>query len=103
MSPLYEFLRIFIAVYSVFLICFGTTANLVGIYINAQKELRIVPTFTFYLFSLISDTLSLYFWNINHVFWAFKNFLMEEISVELCFIISFVQTFSSEWSAWILV
>ena len=89
--------------YSISLIIIGTIGNFCGILVCLRKSLRKTPTFVFIAFALASDIVTLYFWNVNHYLYAFQNYQIEDLSVVLCRFATLFQTFSLQWSAWLLV
>ena len=92
-----------VGIYSLFLIVFGTLGNILSVVVCLRKELRKVPTFVFYAFTLVHDTISLYFWNLDHYFTAFYGYEIERISFTLCRLFTELQMFSLQSSAWIMV
>jgi hypothetical protein len=92
-----------IGVYSIFICIIGTLGNGIAASISVRKSLRQTPTFIFIGFALISDIMSLYFWNIDHYLLAFNSYQMEYLNQILCRFCTFCQTFSLQWSAWLLV
>ena len=92
-----------IGIYSLLIICIGTIGNFLGVIVCLQNKLRQTPTFVFTAFSLANDIIALYFWNVDHFLYAFQNYQMEYISVNVCRLSIFMQMFSLEWSAWLLV
>ena len=92
-----------LAIYSIFLMVFGTIGNTFSIFICLKHKLRTVPTFIFYSFLLISDTLSLFWWNMDHYLLVFENYQLEDLGLHACRTVTFFQLFSFQWSAWLLV
>ena len=92
-----------IGVYSIALIIIATIGNFISTLVCARKSLRKIPTFVFIGFALISDIISLYFWNIDHFLFAFFNYQIEDLGVDYCRFAVFFQTTSLQWSAWLLV
>jgi hypothetical protein len=92
-----------IGAYSISLIIIGTIGNFCGILVCLRKSLRKTPTFVFIAFALASDIVTLYFWNVDHYLYGFHNYQIEDLSVELCRFATLFQTFSFQWSAWLLV
>ena len=92
-----------IGIYSLGLLLIGTIGNFCAALVCLRKSLRKTPTFVFIGFALFSDTVSLYFWNINHYLEAFESYVIEDISVTMCRLATFFQTTSLQWSAWLLV
>ena len=92
-----------IGIYSICIIVIGTLGNLSGAIVCSRKSLRQTPTFIFIGFALVSDILSMYWWNIDHFLQAFQFYQLEDISVNFCRLVTFFQAFSLQWSAWLLV
>ena len=93
----------FIGIYSIILIIIATIGNFISTLVCTRKSLRKIPTFVFIGFALISDIVSLYFWNINHFLFAFANYLIEDLGVGYCRFATVLQTTSLQWSASLLV
>ncbi len=92
-----------IGVYSMIILVVGTVGNICAAFVCFKKSLREIPTFVFTGFQLISDTISLYFWNIDHYLLAFHSYQIEDVNIQLCKFATFFQTTSLQWSAWLLV
>ena len=92
-----------IGIYSILLLLIGTVGNFCAALVCLRKSLRKTPTFIFIGFALISDIISLYFWNINHFLEAFESYVIEDVSIHLCRFATFFQTTSLQWSAWLLI
>ena len=92
-----------VAWYSLFLIIFGTLANAISIVVCLRHKLRKVPTFVFYTFMLAGDTLSIFFWNLDHYYLTYFGYEIEEINLFLCQFSTFIQIFGFQSSAWLLV
>jgi hypothetical protein len=103
MSSLYDDLMNLIVYYSFFLMVFGFIANLLALVVCLRKNMRSIPTFVFYAFALFSNTLSLYWWNLDHYYVHYHNTLLEDLSLELCRTITFFQMYSFQTGAWFLV
>ena len=98
-----EFILKAIGVYSMIILVIGTIGNVCASLVCLRKSLRETPTFVFIFFELISDTISLYFWNVDHYLLAFHFYQIEDINIHLCRFASFFQVTSLQWSAWLLV
>ena len=92
-----------IGIYSILILLIGSLGNLCASLACTRKSLRKTPTFVFIGFALISDTVSLYFWNIDHYLLAFESYQIEDVSIFFCRFATFFQTTSLQWSAWLLV
>jgi hypothetical protein len=92
-----------IGVYSMIILVIGTAGNTFAALVCLRKSLRETPTFVFICFELVSDTVSLYFWNIDHYLVAFYSYMIEDVNIQLCRLATFFQTTSLQWSAWLLV
>ena len=92
-----------LGIISLLLLVLGTLGNSFGIYICARRSLRVCPTFVFYIFILINDTMCLYFWNLNHFLRPYFNFILEDISLLSCKLVTAFQFASLQSTAWILV
>ena len=102
-SSIIDILRKTLAVYSAFLIVFGTVANLITFIICLKKNLRQTPTFVFLSFLVLSDIVCLYFWNLNHFVSTFYGFIYESFSIGYCKFFFTTQLISFQTSAWLLV
>ena len=91
------------AIYSLFLIIFGTLANLLSIFVCLNKRLVKTPTFIFLTFMLVSDTFSLYFWNLNHFVYVYFGYIFESFGIEICKFFFIAQLITLQNSAWFLV
>ena len=89
--------------YSVVVAGLGTIGNLMAMYVCLRKNLRKTPTFVFIAFVLPMDTLSLFFWNFNNFYTTFFNFLPVNNNLKTCKIVTFLQMFSLQSSAYLLV
>jgi hypothetical protein len=103
MADSIEIIQKILAVYSLFLIVFGTLTNPFCCYICLRKNLRVVPTFIFLVFMLISDTIALYFWNLNHFVSTFYGYVFEGYGIGVCKFFFTTQLISLQISSWILV
>ena len=87
--------------WSLFLTIFGTICNCLIIYICSKLKDRI--TFKLLSYMAISDTISLYYWNLGHYFMIFHNYNLTLSNVLFCNIGYFLQVSSLQYSAWALV
>ncbi len=94
---------ILLAIYSVLLSVFGTIGNLLTFLVTIRARLRILPTYIFISFMMLVDTLSLHFWNYTQLLVMLFNRPMSEINLATCKITSFLQFFSLQTSAFLLV
>ena len=93
----------FIGIYSIILIIIATIGNFISFLVCTRKSLRKIPTFVFIGFALISDIISLFFWNIDHFLFAFLNYQIEDLGADYCRLVAIIQTTSLQWSSWLLV
>ena len=89
--------------YTIFVILLGVFGNLFALIVCWRPKLRKVPTFVFYAFLLISDTITLFWWNVDHLTLIYGGFLLEDLGESGCKTFTFFQMFSFQWSAWLLV
>ena len=92
-----------IAIYSVAIMVIGSIGNVLCFVVCSQQKLRTVPTFVFYLFLVMSDTMTLFWWNTDHYLLVYENYQLEELGIHACRSVTFFQLFSFQWSAWLLV
>ena len=92
-----------IGIYSILISLIGTFGNLSAALICLKKPLRETPTFIFVGFGLLTDIVTLYFWNVDHFLLAFESYQIEEVNIDLCRFTILFQTTSLQWSAWLLV
>jgi hypothetical protein len=90
-----------LSAYALFLVVFGTIGNFL-VFLTSIR-LRHTSTFIFMAFMAISDTLTLYFWNLNHFTSTFFNLDIENTLVINCRIGNFIQFSSFQSSSWLLV
>jgi hypothetical protein len=93
----------FLSVYVIVLAVVGTIGNIFSFFVCLRKELRKVPTFVFLAFTMLADSLCLYFWNINTYMIRFKGYSIAYIDIESCRITTFLQGISLQSSAYLLV
>lgn len=92
-----------IGIYSILILVIGTIGNLCAALVCTRKSLRKTPTFVFIGLALISDTICLYFWNVDHYLLGYNLTQIEDINLFFCKFATFFQTTSLQWSAWLLV
>ena len=92
-----------LGVVSVSLCIIGLLGNSFTFFICLRKRLR--KTNTFLLMAILSanDLASLAVWNLDLFLMAFFNFAHEYLSLWWCRISVFVQYYSLQYSAWLLV
>ena len=95
-----DVLQVF-GVYSLLVILVGTLGNML-IFMTCMR-LKKNTTFIFLRFLSISDTVALYFWNLNHFLVAFFNIDLETLHFMSCKLVMYLQFVSLQISAWILV
>ena len=92
-----------LAVYSIILVILGTIGNALTCLVCLKKKLRCITTFILIAFMAISETASIYIWNVDHFILPFFGFEIEYLNIYSCKISVFIQFFSLECSAWLLV
>ena len=90
-----------ISSYQILLAVFGAIGGLLTL-ITAFR-LRKTTTFFFISFLAITDSLSLYWWNLNDVIFTFFGYHVEESDMFGCKIFNFFQMVPTQASAWLLV
>ena len=90
-----------IGVFSLVLAILGTFGNTL-IFLVCLIRLRNQVTFVFIMFLAITDTITLYGWNLAHFAEAFYNFNLQE-TTPTCRLLNFFQYASFHSSAWLLV
>jgi hypothetical protein len=98
-----DFLDISNSIYALILLIVGTIGNLFGAGICLKQELRKTPTFIFCFYILLSDAISMYFWNIDTMIFAFLKLWLEGLNVITCQIMTLFQCTTHNWVAWLLV
>ena len=89
-----------IGAYDSALIVVGTIANLIIFVVSLKLTQN--TTFIFLLFMSVSDTVALYFWNMNHFLTAYFQIDLQNLNVYWCKIGHFYQISSLHISAWLL-
>jgi hypothetical protein len=92
-----------LAVYSLFLVIFGTIGNLCTCFICMRKSLRKTTCFVFLSFISIIDIFTLYTWNLSNFIVPFYGYFHENSNIIWCKLSVFLQFFSLQSSAWLLV
>ncbi len=92
-----------IAYYCLFLIPFGTISNIIAFFVCINKRLIHIPTFVFYAFIFVFNTLSLYFINISYSIDSLTGIQLLDFDLTLCKIGHFIHYWSAESSAWLMV
>jgi len=95
-----------IAYYPLFLIIIGTILNLLTFIILCQSTFRDSkksPTIYYMRSIAIFDILMLYGWNLDHYILNVYGLLLQRYSIILCKILSFLNYFSAQSSAWLRV
>jgi hypothetical protein len=100
---IYDILNFMNAIYSGVIIFTGTLSNIACIIVCLRPKLRKIPTFVFYSFLLFSDILTLYVWNLDHILIVFAQTQLEFMGIKICKLVTFIQLFGMQNSAWILV
>ena len=93
-------LQIF-GIYDLLLAILGTAGNVLVLIV--AYRLRKTTTFVFIACLAVTDSLTLYFWNLNHFLGPFFSIDLENDSLVGCKLGNFVQFASLESSAWLLV
>lgn len=102
-DDLIETLKQILAVYSISILIIGTISNICCFCVFMRKSLRKIPTFVFLSFIHIFDSMTLYFWNLDHFLLPFYGYMIEFRSIHTCRLSTFMQLFSLQCSAWLLV
>lgn len=103
-SQIFKQIVIIFAYVPVGIIAFGIIGNTICFFIfRFNKELSILSSFVILSFVAITDTLSLFVWNLNHFLVLVPGASqVEYVSLFLCKIMVFNQYWSLECSAWLL-
>ena len=92
-----------ISIIPLIIIFIGVTGNLTSFLIfRLEKELRQMSSMVYLSFCCITDTLSLFTWNLNHFLRPNFNFGTDELGIHYCRFFQFIQYFSLQSSALIL-
>jgi len=95
-----------IAYYPLFLVIIGTILNLFTFIILCQSTFtnnKKLPTIYYMRAIAIFDILMLYGWNLDHYVLNVYGLLLQRYSIVLCKILSFLNYFSAQSSAWLRV
>jgi hypothetical protein len=95
-----------IAYYPLFLVIIGTILNLLTFIILCQPTFnnkKKLPTIYYMRAIAIFDILMLYGWNLDHYISNVYGLLLQRYSIMLCKILSFLNYFSAQSSAWLRV
>jgi hypothetical protein len=103
MTSTYNAINLMLATYSIQTAFFGSIGNILTFSICMRKNLRKTPTFIFIAFMALIDILSLSFWNLNPLLLVLFGKIMGDFNEESCKILSFLQLFSLQTSAFLLV
>lgn len=92
-----------IAYLSLSIIILGLIGNMACFCIfRCNKQMRKMSTNVYLSYCSITDTLSLFVWNLDHFLIPLTNIEMEAISLFACRLLSFIQYVSLQASAWLL-
>ena len=87
----------------ILIILIGVTGNLGSFYIfRFEKELNTMSNLVYLSYCCITDTLSLFTWNLNHFLGPNFNLSMETFNIHTCRLFEFLQYFSLQASAILL-
>lgn len=103
MVNIYYVLNVLISVFALSVAIFGTIGNLITFLICMRKSLRSTTSFQFIAYLVVVDTISLYEWNLNNFSITFFGAAIGDFHEWSCKIITFLQYFSSQSSAFLLV
>ena len=87
--------------FSLFLVISGAIGNTIIGLVSIKSKSN--STFVLFRYLAFSDTLSLFFWNLNHYTESNFHINIQNINIYLCKIGSWIQFSSLQSSAWILV
>ncbi|CAF1100072.1 unnamed protein product [Adineta ricciae] len=94
------------AYYSLFLVVVGTTMNLLTLIILLRPVFRhrkLKPTIYYMRVIVVFDILMLYGWNLDHYLSATQGFSIQRLSIPVCRLMSFLNYFAPQSSAWLRV
>jgi hypothetical protein len=103
MEKFYYSINIILSIYSILIAVFGSIGNILTFSICMSKNLRKIPTFIFIGFMALIDILSLSMWNFNELLLTFYGLTIGDFNHLACKITSFLQLFSLQTSAFLLV
>lgn len=92
-----------LGIYSIILTILGTLLNGFIFLVCLRKNLRKINAFKFFAIISISDTISLYEWNLEHFINVFFNVNFSYTNLVWCRLGTYLQYVSLEYSAWLLV
>ncbi len=95
-----------IAYYPLFLVIVGTISNLLTFIVLCRPtfhDTRKQPTIYYMRAIAIFDILMLYGWNLDHYISSVYGLLLQRYSIILCKILSFLNYFAAQTSAWLRV
>lgn len=97
---------IIVAYYSLTITIGGTILNLLTFVVFCRSTFRDTnarPTLHYMRAMAIFDILMLYGWNIDHYFFPVHNFLLQTVNIFACRLLSFLNYFAAQSSAWLRV
>ena len=100
-NSIYETIQKILGVYTLILTIVGTLTSFVSFFICIK--LRKTSTFVLLAFMSISDSVTLYFWNITHYINTWYNLDFLDLNYWLCKFGNYYQFTSLQISAWLLV
>ena len=99
-----DVLKKMFGVFALVYIVIGTIANTISFFICITRPLKLIPTFIFIGFMLISDTMALYGLNLDWYFYrSFYSTYLSETNEFYCKAHYFIHLFPLKTSAWLLV
>ncbi len=96
-----EILKI-LGYYAVSIAVLGTIGNMIIAYVSIKSK-KTNSTFVLFRYLALNDTLTLYFWNMNHFIYSSFNLDIQNFNIYSCKIGNWIQFSSLQSSAWILV
>ncbi|CAF1089609.1 unnamed protein product [Adineta ricciae] len=97
---------IIVAYFSLFLVIVGTTFNFLTFIIFCQRRFRDTrarPVLHYMRVIAIFDILMLYGWNLDHYVYPIYGFYVQRLTVGSCKLLSFLNYFAAQSSAWLRV
>ena len=92
-----------VSVFNLIVVLVGTIGNAISLVVVFQKPLNTNPSFILLALTFVVNTLSLYFWNLDNFFNLVWDKNVSDIGDVSCKITSFLQFFSTQASAVLLV
>jgi hypothetical protein len=89
-----------IPLFIIFLALIGNTASF--LIFRLDKDMKQIPSMIFLSFVCVTDTLSLFTWNLNHYLMINHELIIENVNIYMCKIFQFIQFFSLESSGLLL-